>query len=103
VSGPVRVKRVDEERRAFPVPDAIAHPAASRAMRPAVKRHDTRVVNHLVEDDDVVLRLDQLHIVVSPHAVGGAFHDSDGCAVIAIVDAAITAQTSDKPFAIRAP
>src|SRR5206468_10378409 len=33
-------------------------------MRPAVQRHDARVVNHLVENDDVIRKLHHLHVVV---------------------------------------
>ena len=60
------VGRVDDERVTVPVAAGVAHPLprALRQMRPSIERHDARAVHHLVQQDDVVRRLDQVDVLV---------------------------------------
>src|SRR3982074_2747776 len=58
------VRGVNDQGLAFPMPPQGAHPLAQMAVRTAIHRNDPRVVNHLVEDHDVLLRLEQLDILV---------------------------------------
>src|SRR5207253_4219494 len=60
------VRRVDDERVAFPVSARVAVPAADAGVevRAAVERNDARVVRHLAEDGDVAGRLDDLEVTV---------------------------------------
>ena len=62
----VEVRRLDDQRVAFPVPRAIAHVGANarRQVRPAVERDDARLVDHLVADGDVARELENLVAVV---------------------------------------
>ena len=61
---PLEVDRLDHERVALPAAARVADPAWERAMRAAIKRDDPCLVNHLGLKNDVVARLDDLHIVV---------------------------------------
>src|SRR5688572_7129586 len=60
------VRRIDDERRAFPAAARITEPLPDlwSDMRTAVERDDARVVNHLVENHDISRRLENLVIVV---------------------------------------
>ena len=62
----VEVRRLDYQRVAVPVAARVAHPLAHlrRDVRPAVQRHDARVVVLLRQQDDVVRRLEHLDVVV---------------------------------------
>ena len=55
-------------RRAYRLPSAYRVTSqrsdAGGRMRPAVERDDACAVNHLVQDDHVIVRLHQLHVVV---------------------------------------
>ena len=56
--------RLDYQGVPFPVAARIAAPLAERKMRPAVQRDDARFVNHLLVDDHVVRRLEDLDVPV---------------------------------------
>ncbi len=58
------VRRVDDERSAFPTATRIALPAWNRTRWGSACRNDSRVMNHLVEDDHCAVGLDDLDVVV---------------------------------------
>ena len=60
------VRRLDHQGVAVPVAARVAHPLADagRQVAAAVERHDARVVHHLVQDHDVVGRLEDLQVLV---------------------------------------
>ena len=72
----VEVRRVDDERVAVPVSARCARPLQQigRERGTLVERDDARGVHHLGHDDDMVRRLEQLHIVV----VGARRHRRSG-------------------------
>src|SRR6266849_5935367 len=59
-----KVDGIDDQRIARPVAARVAHPPPDGSMRTPVHRDDARVMNHLVENHDVVGELDELDVVV---------------------------------------
>ena len=55
---------VDDQRLAFPVAARVAEQPGHAPVRTPIHRHDPRVVNHLVQNHDVIARLEELHVVV---------------------------------------
>src|SRR5882672_8010171 len=58
------IRRLDDERIAVPSPPAVAEPLAKagREVRSAIERDYADLVNHLVQDDDLVRGLENLQV-----------------------------------------
>jgi len=60
------IRGVDDERVALPPAARVARPLRERAVWTTVSRDDARVVNHLVQQHDVIRMLNDLDVLVVP-------------------------------------